>query len=140
MQWCGVEKVMLSSGDEEFRSWVDTWQTVTNRRRSCKVIWRQDTNLIFLCITDNTEINVFEHENTRSPPKIVFNGILLSKYYFLSDQIKWKDKGWKLKNVPFPFYPWCIQSELSLVKHGQYSKVRTVLKSWDPDKFPPFRR
>ena len=29
------------------------------------------------------------------------------------------DKGWKLKNVPFSFYPWCIQSELSLVKHGQ---------------------
>ena len=28
-------------------------------------------------------------------------------------------KGWKLKNVPFSFYPWCIQSELSLVKHGQ---------------------
>ena len=26
-------------------------------------------------------------------------------------------KGWKLKNVPFSFYPWCIQSELSLVKH-----------------------
>ena len=38
------------------------------------------------------------------------------------------DKGWKLKNVPFSFYPWCIQSELSLVKHGQQSKVRRVLK------------
>ena len=37
-------------------------------------------------------------------------------------------KGWKLEKVPFSFYPWCIQSELSLVKHGQKSKVRTVLK------------
>ena len=38
-------------------------------------------------------------------------------------------KGWKLEKVPFSFYPWCIQSELSLVKHGQKSKVKTVLKS-----------
>ena len=44
-------------------------------------------------------------------------------------------KGCYLKYVPFSFYPWCIQSGLSLVKHGQYSKVRTVLKSWDPDNF-----
>ena len=49
-----------------------------------------------------------------------------------------RHKGWKLKNVPFSFYPWCIQSELSLAKHGQYSKVRTVLKlSGSPDHVLP---
>ena len=37
-------------------------------------------------------------------------------------------KGWNLKKGWFSFYSWCIQSELSLVKHGQKSKVRTVLK------------
>ena len=41
-------------------------------------------------------------------------------------------KGWSLKIVfsffKFSFHPWCVQSELSLVKHGQKSKVRTVLK------------
>ena len=38
------------------------------------------------------------------------------------------NKVCKLKYVPISFYPWCIQPELSLVKHGQKSKVRTVLK------------
>ena len=44
-------------------------------------------------------------------------------------------KGWNFKNVPISFYTWCVQSELSLVKHGQKSKVSTVLKSWDPEVF-----
>ena len=35
-------------------------------------------------------------------------------------------KGWSLKNVWFSFYPWCVQSELSLVKHGQKSKIRDL--------------
>ena len=42
-------------------------------------------------------------------------------------------KGWNFKNVTFYFYPWCVQSELSLVRHGHASKVRTVMKSWDPE-------
>ena len=42
-------------------------------------------------------------------------------------------KRWDLKNVCFSFYSWCVQPELSLIKHGQ--KVRTVLKSWDPEVF-----
>ena len=33
------------------------------------------------------------------------------------------------KNVTFYFYPWCVQSALFVVKHGQKSKVRTVLKT-----------
>ena len=37
-------------------------------------------------------------------------------------------KGWNLKKFPFPFYPWSFQADLSLIKHGQNSKVRKVLK------------
>ena len=44
-------------------------------------------------------------------------------------------KGWCLKNVWFCFYHCCVQSELTLVKHGQKSKVRTALKSWDTFDF-----
>ena len=55
------------------------------------------------------------------------NGLKLVLYFHT--------KGCYLKYVPFSYYPWCIQSGLSLVKHSQYSKVRTVLKSWDPDSF-----
>ena len=29
---------------------------------------------------------------------------------------------------PISYYPWCDESDLSLVKQGQKSKVRTVLK------------
>ena len=36
---------------------------------------------------------------------------------------KFKPKGWKLKKVWFSFYPWCAQSELSLVKHGQKAEI-----------------
>ena len=44
----------------------------------------------------------------------------------LKKSIVW-DIGWTLKKGTFSFYPWCIQSEseLSLVIHGQQSKVRT---------------
>ena len=38
-------------------------------------------------------------------------------------------KGWDLKKGLFSFNSWCVQSELSLVKYGQKSKVRTVLKT-----------
>ena len=37
-------------------------------------------------------------------------------------------KGWDLKKGLFSFYPLCVQSELSLVKPVQKSKVRTVFK------------
>ena len=37
-------------------------------------------------------------------------------------------EGWCLKNVWFSFYPWCVQSELSLVKHCQKSKVSQLFK------------
>ena len=37
------------------------------------------------------------------------------------------------KNVWFSFYPWCVQSKLSLVKHGQKSKIGMVLKIRDPE-------
>ena len=55
------------------------------------------------------------------------NGLKLVLYFHT--------KGCYLKYVPFSYYPWCIQSGLSLVKHSQYSKVRKVFKSWDPDNF-----
>ena len=58
------------------------------------------------------------HENLDFCPhsKGKFVESLLITYIFPQT---FRIKGWKLKNVPFPFYPWCIQSELSLVKHGQ---------------------
>ena len=37
----------------------------------------------------------------------------------IEDIVNFDNKGWKLKNIPFSFYPWCIQSDLFLVKHGQ---------------------
>ena len=72
--------------------------------------------------------------------KIIVNrqsSIMLMQGDLLSDCQKpitshdWWCKGWDLKRGLIPFYPLFVQSELSLVKYVQKSKVRTVLKSQD---------
>ena len=54
----------------------------------------------------NTMANYLYTPDVNSKVKAASN-YQLSKFWYCLHP-----KGWKLKNVPFSFYPWCIQSEL----------------------------
>ena len=93
----------------------------------CWWCWKIDSErlTVFENIQINRQTNICHYRVTFATE----NNCVI--YIYTCAQIK----GWNFKKVTFSFYHWCVQSELSLVKHGLKSKVRTVLKSWDPEVF-----